>query len=129
MDEKIVEEHMIKIAALENEVHMHNEEIIAMRKRMHDLADSVTVLLSTFKRLEQVNQEANRRFEKHMDKEEESFRAMYSRLSSMDKELKQAFKERDDKIHKLDKDSAKVIALATGAFIAAQFILKLGFGV
>ena len=105
-----IDDHILKLAALENEVQSHHEELASMRKRMHDLANAVAALTGTFNRIEKMNDETLRRFEKHMDNEEHSFATM------------------NEKLHSMEKSSAKIVGIATGAFIAAQVVMKVGLG-
>ena len=127
------DEHMMRTASLGADVSAHGKEINEMRKRIHDLANLVSAMTGTLTRIERTHDDIIRRFERHMDNEEASFKAMYERLTEMDKDLKAEFHERDEKIHALDNKSVKIISVATGAFIVAQIVLnvvmKVGLGV
>jgi len=66
------------------------------------------------------------RFIKHMDKEEESFKILSTRLQSIDKEIQGAFKERDAAINDLDKRIIKLLAYATSVFTVITFLVEVG---
>lgn len=125
-------EHDRDIASLKTMVGEHGKEIDLLRDKTYSVSNAVTTLSATLVRMEKNHEVMVERLQHHMDHEEAAFGKLYERLKIMDNELKGSFKERDDKIHELDKTQVRLLAFATIVFgavtIGGQYALRLLFG-
>jgi len=117
-----------RIAIVENQLRTQEVELHKVRNATHDHANMLMVMQSTLERMEQVNATSSQRFEHHMEKEEEAFSRMYRRLRSLDESLISSFKERDDKLHVLDKAQVRLLAYATAAFAVITVVADFAVG-
>ena len=117
-----------RIAVVESKVDTQQDEINKVRMATHDHASMLVVMQATLQRMESVNTSATARFEKHMESEEAAFSKLYLRLKNMDEQLVASFKERDDKLHTLDKAQVKLLAYATAAFAVVTVLADVVVG-
>jgi len=78
--------------------------------------------------MERMNSEASARYEKHMEREETAFGKLYDRLKRLEEAIVEAFKERDEKLHILDKAQVRLLAYATAAFAVITVVADFAVG-
>jgi len=113
-----------RLAIVESKVSTHADEIRRMRESAHEHDNLLTAMQATLSRIEESNSSAMSDFKDHMDREEKAFGNLYDRLKRLDESLILAFKERDEKIHVLDKGQVKLLAYATAAFAAITILVR-----
>jgi len=129
MTETPCSEHTKQIAVLEQLSNSANQEVTMLRKSVHDINNSLSVSNTNLRNMNKLLADLTHRLEHHMDAEEAVNSNIYQRLKSLDNELKQSFKERDERLNNIEKTQVKYGAyMAIGAFgisIVVQYIMRI----
>ena len=113
--EQISESNDDEIHALRDSVHKINNILATQTGVLHGINKSLT--------------EMTCRLDSHMTSEERTNASIYKRLKSLDDEVKESFKERDNKINTLDKAQVKLVAYMAGVSGTVLIIIETAFKV
>jgi hypothetical protein len=97
-----------KIKSLEAAVFRQDEAITELREQNHKFDLDLCKMSGTLSKVDNSQTELKETVNKYMDKDETTINGIFNLIRSMDAELKNSFKIRDEKIVQLQIDSAKV---------------------
>jgi len=112
-----------RLSVVEANARDNSAEIIKLRNRYHSLANNIATLQAGMSSIIKTQETQSSAFTKHMDKEEFIQKQLYASMgelsgsiSGIREDIHKALRERDEAIHDLDKQQAKMLAYATCVF-------------
>lgn len=99
-----------------------------LRKSVHDIRNSLAINNTNLANINKILSDVAHSLEHHTDDEMAVNKDIYRSLKSLDNELKQSFKERDERLNNIEKTQVKYGAyMAIGAFVISvmvQYVMK-----